>query len=188
MPGIGRWSWREVRSVRCLDQDPAEGFECDVLAIAECAEQIRHPPARQAGGYIVEESGGRLTQLPGDEVVHGEVDHDVSLIAVSADRLADGNGQESVTKQRDGTLAQSCCHLTPPVPRERDSVAVDQAPEKIDGDCATGQFKDLFGPRFSAGRGLWRVGRHAFSIAATATREQAPIEPESGNDDSITIH
>lgn len=168
MPCIRRWSGPEVRPGRRPDQQPAERIQRDVLAGTEFAEQISHPPVRQAGGYIAEEFRRRLAELPGDEVVHGEASHDVSVITAGTDYLANSQGQEGITKQRDRTLAESRCHMTRPVAPEGDAVPAGQAAEKIGGNSVTGQFEDLLGVRVSVSRDLCKVGRHAFIIVATA--------------------
>jgi hypothetical protein len=71
----GRRCRGEVRPIWCLDQQPSEGFECDIRTCAELAEQVRHPSIGYAGSDLIEHFGRDLADLMGDEVENGQAHH-----------------------------------------------------------------------------------------------------------------
>jgi hypothetical protein len=158
------WSGHEVRAFCCLDQLPSKSTERDVLPAAEFTKQVRQRTAWQTGGDIVEHLRGLQAELPRDEMVNRQADHQVAGITAPAE-LTECCRQQRFTQLCGRTGAERHSGLSCPVPAKSEEVAVVERLHELRRDPPASQLEDRPGVRLTISRNPRHIGFHHFIIA-----------------------
>jgi hypothetical protein len=164
------WSrWHEVWSFGSLDELPSEGFEGDVVAGSEFAQEVRCGSVWEAAGDVLEHHGRDDADLQGDDIVHGQADHEATRIVVP-DELRKGGGQERIVQKLGRLVPERDGRLPGSVAAQGHRVALIERVQQRLADRSPGSLRDRLSPGIPVTRNPGEIGFHSLILHRRGVR------------------